>query len=209
MSVKMTVAPKFKHFTLVLCLSGMPLALSSCSGQQQEDTGDIITNTDDGSGDGGSASNDENESDGGDDGSGSEASGGGDDGGTAAADGGEDGAEAPATNPAGGEATAAAPPANPAGAAPAAAAPGGAPAAAAPASEQAPIAGGRVRYVKESGTNVTSQAGGGSVVRTLSQGDHPVTWEDGSAYKIGTGMYVAKEAMSDTGIPRTGAAKAH
>jgi hypothetical protein len=77
-----------------------------------------------------------------------------------------------------------------------------APAPAAP-SEGAPLAGGRVRYAKTSGIKVTSAAGSGTEVRTLDQGDHPVTWEENGFLKLANGMYVPVDAMSDQGVPRT------
>lgn len=180
-------------------ISGLALAwglmLTGCSGQQQEDTGDIITNTNDSGSDdagepSGSGSGDNNAS-------GNDAQG---------EDGGDD--EAPATDPAPNDASAAvAPPAtDPAPVENATPPPASNPAPAEPAasSAQAPIEGGRVRYVREGGAKVTSQASGGDIVRTLEQGEHPVTWDEGGAYRVGPGMYVSKDSMSDIGIPRQG-----
>jgi hypothetical protein len=66
----------------------------------------------------------------------------------------------------------------------------------------APVPGGRVRYIKSSGTQVMSGPGG-SPVRTLDQGDHPVTWEENGWLRIADGMYVPMDAVSDAGVPRT------
>ena len=69
-------------------------------------------------------------------------------------------------------------------------------------SSTAPITGGRVRYAKSAGTQVVD-APGGSPVTTLEQGDHPVTWEESGWFKLGTGLYVSTDALSDKGIPRS------
>jgi hypothetical protein len=68
-------------------------------------------------------------------------------------------------------------------------------------SDSAPISGGRVRYVPAGGVQVVSGPGG-SVVTSLQQGDHPVTWEENGYLKISNGMYVPVGALSDAGVPR-------
>ena len=78
------------------------------------------------------------------------------------------------------------------------AAPSASPAAGGP---QAPVAGGRVRYVKEGGVQVMS-APGGAPVFTLEQGDHPVTWEENGWLRLNTGMYVPADSLSDRGVGR-------
>lgn len=212
MSASKSVSFQIKRVTLVVGLIGLPLVLATgCASQQQEDSGDIISNTENGDAEaanaenGGEAPNQEA-------GNNAEA-GSGEEGGTPT----NESAELPAGEEGGAPTTDAAPAAGvedlqtaapaPAPAATAAAPAPAASAPAAPTSEQAPIAGGRVRYVKEGGAKVTTQATGGEIVRTLEQGDHPLTWEEGGAYKLGNAMYVAKDSMSDTGIPRAGFVK--
>lgn len=78
-----------------------------------------------------------------------------------------------------------------------------APVATAPADPNvAPITGGRVRYAKSGGAQVVD-APGGSPVGTLEQGDHPVTWEENGWFKLGTGLYVSSDALSNNGVPRS------
>lgn len=76
-------------------------------------------------------------------------------------------------------------------------------------SDAAPLPGGRVRYAKQAGVPVMSQPGGGSAIRTLNQGDHPVTWEENGFLKLANGMYVPVDAMSDQGIPRASVPVGH
>lgn len=70
----------------------------------------------------------------------------------------------------------------------------------APAGDTAPVPGGRVRYVT-SGTAILDKPGGAQVGQ-LTQGDHPVTWEENGWLRITNGMYVPVDAMSDAGVPR-------
>lgn len=73
--------------------------------------------------------------------------------------------------------------------------------AAAAATAESPIAGGRVRYVREGGVQVMN-APNGSAVLTLDQGEHPLTWEENGWLRITNGMYVPADALSDKGVPR-------
>ena len=101
-------------------------------------------------------------------------------------------AELPPTN---------APPAN-AQPAPAPDAKAAAPApAAAAGGPQAPVQGGRVRYVKAGGAQAVN-APNGSPVMTLDQGEHPVTWSENGWLKVAEGVYLPAEAMSDRGVTR-------
>lgn len=68
-------------------------------------------------------------------------------------------------------------------------------------STKAPIPGGRVRYVPEGGVQVVSEPNG-SPILTLTQGDHPLTWEEAGWIKIADGMFVQAGALSDSGVPR-------
>ena len=70
-----------------------------------------------------------------------------------------------------------------------------------PTSDMAPIPGGRVRYVPAGGVEVMN-APNGSVVASLGQGDHPITWDEGGWLKLGAGRYVPSGALSDGGIGR-------
>ncbi len=65
----------------------------------------------------------------------------------------------------------------------------------------APIPGGRVRYVVEGGAQVTNGPGG-TVVLTLAQGDHPVTWEENGFFKMAEGYYISQDALSEQGVGR-------
>jgi len=68
-------------------------------------------------------------------------------------------------------------------------------------SSSAPIPGGRVRYVMEGGAQVTSGPGG-SIILTLTQGDHPVTWEENGFFKMAEGYYISPESLSERGVGR-------
>jgi hypothetical protein len=68
-------------------------------------------------------------------------------------------------------------------------------------SNSAPIPGGRVRYVVEGGAQVTNGPGG-SIVLTLAQGEHPVTWEENGFFKMAEGYYIAQESLSESGVGR-------
>lgn len=80
-----------------------------------------------------------------------------------------------------------------------------APASAQPTAES-PVAGGRVRYVRQDGIQILN-APNGQPVHSLNQGDHPVTWEENGWYRITNNMYVPVDAMSDTGVPRAQSAR--
>ena len=198
-----------RSLTLVVGLVAVPL--TGCAGQQQSDEGDMSNDNAKGDDDNAADEKDKgdnaqgNFSNGNEQAKGNAADVNNDTSSDTAADatGGDDAppTDAVATNPAN----------DPAAAPSAAPGPGvtgqtqAAPQAPAAASAQAPLPGGRVRYAKQAGVQVVSSPKGGQVVRTLEQGDHPVTWEENGFLKIADGMYVPVDAMSDKGVPRFGA----
>ena len=76
------------------------------------------------------------------------------------------------------------------------------PASAPPTGSTAPIPGGRVRYVPAGGVEIFSSPGGGQVVGTLQQGEHPLTFEENGFLRIAEGWYVPVGVLSDTGVGR-------
>lgn len=204
-----------------LCITTMlcALPLAACSGQQEE--GDELQTTEDDEG----ANQGEIAQDDAKDGNGqenyAEGEGGGGDAEANAADGAAVNSDtsqeappeqpadalpnnAPALEPADGGTP---PPANNSAALPAPtdAPPATPPPAAAPATggdDKAPLPGGRVRYVQASGVQVMSAPNGGTPVASLQQGDHPLTWEENGAVKLGKDMYVPAGSLSDAGVPR-------
>ena len=207
-----------RHALLTVLVIGVPSVLShGCAGQEDED-GDILEETNDEESGSGQAVQDDQGNDG------NQASGDDDD--DQSSGSGEDvnndtsGSDAPLGDDAPDTGSAPAlntPPENPAppppepapannAAPPAGGAANAAPAAPAAPADGAPVQGGRVRYAKAGGTSVTSAAGSGSSVRTLEQGDHPVTWEDNGFLKLANGQFVATDAMSDKGVKRSGSA---
>ncbi len=78
---------------------------------------------------------------------------------------------------------------------------GATPAATPPPTGATPVAGGRVRYVKQGGVQAVS-APGGQPVMTIEQGEHPVTWEENGYLRIANGLYVPVDALSDKGVAR-------
>ena len=67
---------------------------------------------------------------------------------------------------------------------------------------KAPVPNGRVRYVKEGGTQAVDKPNG-SPVTQLNQGEHPVTWEENGWLKVANGFYLPATSMSDKGVPRS------
>lgn len=61
--------------------------------------------------------------------------------------------------------------------------------------------GGRVMYVTGM-AQTYSQPGGGTPVRTLTRGDHPLVWSEGGWYQTSEGNYVEPTALSDAPIGR-------
>ncbi|MBP9706313.1 MAG: hypothetical protein KBD78_01620 [Oligoflexales bacterium] len=62
--------------------------------------------------------------------------------------------------------------------------------------------GARVKYVTADGVTAHNQPNG-TVVETLSLGDHPLVWDESNWVKTSEGYYISKQGLSDQPVGRT------
>jgi len=72
----------------------------------------------------------------------------------------------------------------------------------APAVASSPQTGGVVLYAREDGVGVYDRAGGGSMISSLEQGDHPLVFSEGEWARTQDGHYIPNNTLSDKGVAR-------